>query len=101
MTGLPRYRAKSDLVQPAIVKALRDMGCLVINIRKPVDLLIQFPGSKLQVIADAKTPRKQGGKDKLTDSQQALIAAGWEVWILRDVQDAVNLVNTVRRQAAA
>lgn len=94
MTGLRRYANKRDLSENAIVSALEQLGCLVIRMDKPVDLLIQVPGVKRIILGECKT-----GKGKLTADQSALMAKGWEVWLLRDVQDAVNMVNMVRRAA--
>ena len=95
MTGLRRYKNKRDASEQAIVKALEDLGCLVIRMDKPVDLLIQVPGIKRTVLAEVKT-----GKGKLTDEQTKFMAQGWEVWILRDAADAICMFNMVRRMAA-
>lgn len=93
---LRAYGNKRDKSEAAIVKALEALGCDVIRMDKPVDLLIQVPGVKGRpVLAEVKT-----GKGKLTADQQALIERGWEVWIFRDTDDAVNMVNMVRRMAA-
>lgn len=94
MSGLRLYKNKRDAAEKDIVEALRKMGCLVELLDKPVDLLIKVPGVKAAVLAECKT-----GKGKLTQEQSAFIASGWEVFILRDVQDAINLVNMVRRAA--
>jgi hypothetical protein len=93
--GLRRYANKRDTAEQTIVKALEDMSCLVIRMDKPVDLLVQIPGVRQIILAEVKT-----GKGKLTEEQEAFISRGWEVWILRDVQDAINMVNMVRRMAA-
>lgn len=93
MTGLRRFANKRDQNEPEIVRELRNMGCLVELMDKPVDLLICINGKNY--LAEVKMP-----KGKLTDEQSAFIARGFEVWILRDVQDAINMCNMVRRQTA-
>ena len=96
MTGLRRYANRRDANEAEIVAALEKMGCLVKRMDKPVDLLVQFPGSGRQVICEVKTP-----KGKLTEDQQEMLEKGWHVWVLRDVQDAVNMMNVVKWQEAA
>jgi hypothetical protein len=93
MTGLRRYANRRDASEPAIVQALEAMGCSVVRMDKPVDLLVRI-GSK-NLLCEVKT-----GKGKLTKEQEAFMAAGWEVWILRDVQGATAMVNMIRRAAA-
>lgn len=68
----PRYAAKADTTQPAIVQALRAIGAEVIIIGDPCDLLVGFRGrlfaievksSEAKARSDAKgmgaTQRKQ------------------------------------------
>jgi hypothetical protein len=42
--SLPRYKAKRDASEPAIVKALEGMGCSVWRMDTPCDLLVGFAG---------------------------------------------------------
>lgn len=37
---LNRHAARTDANQPSIIKALRDIGCTVINVKWPVDLVV-------------------------------------------------------------
>jgi len=92
MTGLRPYKNKRDASEPAIIAALESAGALVERMDKPCDLLVRVAGRTF--LCEVKTP-----KGKLTDDQQAFIARGWEVWILRDPMDAVNMINCLRRVA--
>ena len=91
--GLRLYKNKRDASETAIVSTLEAMGCSVYRLDKPVDLLIRI-GTR-SYLAECKT-----GKGKLTQEQVKFMASGWEVWILRNEQDAVNMCNMIRRQAA-
>ena len=95
MTGLRRYRNKRDASEASIVAALEGMGCHCYRMDKPVDLLVFIPRTGDLLLVECKT-----GKGKLTADQSALMAKGWEVWILRNAADAVTLFNMVRRMAA-
>lgn len=93
--GLRRFANKRDANEPEIVSALETLGCVVRRMDTPCDLLIKVPGVRSPVLAEVKMP-----KGVITKDQQDFMAAGFEVWILRDVQDAITMCNMVRRLAA-
>jgi len=54
----------TDDNQPGIIEALEEIGCVVYEIEKPVDLLIEF--KRLWILIEVKNPK---GKNKLTKEQ--------------------------------
>lgn len=84
-----RRAAKRDLSEPLIVEALRAAGCSVVLLSQPVDLLIGYRGRTY--LAEVKTPRKDGGRDRLQDGQADFIVdwRGGHVPVFRSVDDAL------------
>ena len=68
---MPRYKAKTDLNQAEIVKALRKIGCDVIVIGTPLDLLCGYRGHNflIEIKRDGMQYRKdqQGQRDWIRD----------------------------------
>ena len=87
---MKRFAMKRDLSEPEIVTALQTAGATVYRMDTPVDLLVGFRGQTL--IAECKTDRKQGGKDKRTELQSQFIETwrGSPVAILYSAQDAID-----------
>ena len=81
--GPLRRAAKRDTVEPAIVEALRDAGYLVTEAGWLCDLMVFDPNSGRVTLIEVKT-----GKAKLRPSQQAVIAQGWPVKVVRSVEGA-------------
>jgi hypothetical protein len=79
-----RRAAKRDTTERAIVDALRQAGCLVLQL-DAFDLLV-FRRGKFFMF-DAKT-----GKGRATLAQERLIAAGWPLCYVRSVSEALALV---------
>lgn len=94
--ALRRHNAKRDSNEGPIVEAFRAMGCLVQRMDQPVDLLIYVPMARAQRmhLVEVKVP---GGK--LNDNQRGFVALGWPVHIIRSVDEALNLVKSLREAA--
>jgi hypothetical protein len=90
--SLNRYAKKRDTSERPIIEALKSMGMDVVQIDRPVDLLIGWRGMNL--LAEVKT-----GKAKLRDGQAEFIEA-WrgQVTVLRNPTDAVDWANEVTKR---
>ena len=86
--ALRRYANKRDANEPGIVAALESLGCLVLRMDKPVDLLVLCRGTVH--LCEIKTR-----KGKLT-RDQVEFAQFWPVKILRTVDDAIAFANGKR-----
>jgi len=96
MTALRRHNAKRDYNEQGIVRALKDMGCMVCRLDTPVDLLIYCPmavGQRMHLI-EVKMP-----KNDLNDKQRAFKDAGWPVHVIRSADEAIALVKRLREAA--
>lgn len=96
MTALRKYNARRDQNEPEIVTAFRDLGCLVHRLDKPFDLLV-FVYKSLRdrmILVEVKMPGK-----KLNDNQIMSQADGWPVYVIRSVDEAVELVKALRGSA--
>ena len=80
-----RHAARTDDVQPEIIKALRAIGCRVFYLKEPCDLLVHHRN----VLRLFECKDDDG---RLTKKQVQLIAEGWPIEIVRSPQEAVNLV---------
>lgn len=83
--GLRRYANKRDENEGAIIAALEAMGCLVVRMDKPVDLMVLLPAGRGVVLAEVKTKHGRLTRD------QAMFAEHWPIRVLRSVEDAVSL----------
>lgn len=94
MTALRKYDAKRDNNEPEIVDAFRALGCLVHRIDQPCDLLLYIFASKGERmhLVEVKAPKGQ-----LNDKQRAFQAAGWPVHVIRSGDEAIELVQRLRR----
>jgi Holliday junction resolvase len=90
--SLNRYAKKRDTSERPIIEALKSMGMDVVQIDRPVDLLIGWRGQCF--IAECKTD-----KAKLND-EQARFVETWrgQVAVLRNPTDAVNWANEVTKR---
>lgn len=75
MTGRaqPRRAARVDANQGEITAALRAIGCVVAEIRHPVDLLIGYRGRWL--LGECKDGAKPPSARKLTPAQASFISS--------------------------
>jgi len=91
--GLRRYANKRDENEGAIIAALEAMGCLVMRLDKPVDLLVLLPVGRGIVLVEVKTKRGTLTRDQLD------FAEYWPFHVLRSPDDAIAMVQTARRVA--
>lgn len=96
---IPR-KAKRDLSEPEIVRALEGVGMTVYRLDQPVDLLCGYRGRNYLV--ECKTDQKRGGKNKKTELQAKFL----EEWrgqavILYDAQSAIDWAVQVLSEKAA
>ncbi len=79
--------AKRDHSEPAIVKALRKAGALVMHLNE-FDLLVYH--HRRLFMLDAKT-----GKGKATDAQERMIEQGWPLQFVRDEIEALKAIEAI------
>lgn len=89
-----RRAARTDANHSAIVGALRRVGCRVLDLSRVgagcPDLLVSLPqrGRVPELmLMEVKTAR-----GKLNAAQRTFEAAGWPVFVVRDVDEALRLV---------
>lgn len=85
--SIKRFDARRDATEPAIVRALLQVGALVLRL-DAFDLLVLFRGRL--VMLDCKT-----AKGKPTPSQLDLIAAGWPLRFVVTADDALRAIGAV------
>lgn len=98
-----RRAAKVDSNQPAIVAALRKLGCSVHPTHRLgegfPDIAVGYGG--ITMLDEIKDGSKPPSAQKLTEDEQKF----WDTWtggvyLIRNEQDAVNMANTMQRWAA-
>ena len=84
---MPRYAASVDLNQQEIIDALKKIGCTVVAIGTPVDLLVGY--RKRNFLIEVKRP----GEKVRTETQRDFLA-DWkgQVRICSTVGEAIRLV---------
>ena len=82
--SLNRYATKRDLNERPIVDALRAVGATVVQLDKPVDLLVGF--RKETYLLEVKQP-----KGRLTDDQEEFFVEwqGGQLFTVRSVEQAL------------
>ena len=85
--SMPRYAASVDLNQKEIVDALKKIGCQVVAIGTPVDLLVGY--RKRNFLIEVKRP----GEKVRTDTQRRFLA-DWpgQARICSSPEEAIRLV---------
>ena len=91
----PRYAARADSTQPAIVDALRAVGATVLHIREPFDILVRYR-NRLYMM-DCKTPKSKAGAIRKKPSQVKLEADGWPLLYPRSPEEAVRMLGVKLR----
>lgn len=90
--SVKRYAAKRDSNEAAIIAALRNCGATVVQLsdKGVPDLLVGVFGKTIL----AETKQRKG---KLTSAQQDFVANwnGGEVWIIRSVEDALDMIGAL------
>ena len=86
-----RYAARKDESKDEIVAALRAAGCVVYDLRQPVDLLVGANGRT--VLVECKSGRKPPSARKYTPAQVSFMATwtGGPVATVIDVQGALTV----------
>lgn len=84
-----RTAARKDNAKDTIVKALRDAGAYVYDLKQPVDLLVGFVG--VTILVEVKTPGGDLAK-KLTPLQRKFAAEwpGGNLWIVSTPEEALS-----------
>ncbi len=82
------YAKRRDATEPAIIKALRKSGALVMQLNE-FDILCYRAGKLFML--DAKT-----GKGKATDAQQRMIDQGWPLTFVRDEMEALRAIQAIQ-----
>jgi hypothetical protein len=93
-----RHAARADDNQPEIVKALREIGCVVWNIKWPVDLLVRPPRGTHWLPMEVKDGAKRW---TLTEDQVqfTMLAGECPVAVVTDVDSALRAVRAVMGDA--
>lgn len=88
----PKYAASVDLNQKEIIDALKAIGCDVLDIGMPVDLLVGYRASNFLIEV------KQPGEKPRTDTQKTFIA-DWrgQVRVVTTPEEAITLVTRAYR----
>ena len=87
MSSMPKYAASTDLNQKEIIDALEKIGCTVVAIRTPVDLLVGY--RKRNFLIEVKRP----GEKVRTESQRRFLE-DWngQVRVCSSPEEAIRLV---------
>ena len=92
----PRYAASVDLNQQEIIDALKAIGCDVLAIGMPVDLLVGRTGANgvHNYLLEIKRP----GQKPRTDTQKTFLA-NWrgQVRVVETAEEAIELVTKAYR----
>ena len=92
MSRAPRYAARVDENQKEIVNALEKIGCKVIVIGRPVDLLVGYRAHNFLI--ECKNPdSRYGSKDESTPTQRKFFA-DWKGQVRKvyTAEEAIELV---------
>lgn len=86
-----RRAARTDGNHGEIVTALRRVGCVVLDLSRVgegcPDLLVRAPGQGDLLLMEVKA-----AKGKLNARQREFEAAGWGVFVVRSIDEALKLV---------
>jgi hypothetical protein len=96
-----RHAARTDANKSTIVEALRAAGCIVYDLRLPVDLMVGVPGNPgVTLLMELKDGRKPPSARGHTDVQ-ARFLANWPAptCTVTDVESALRAVAAVRSKA--
>lgn len=93
MPRAPKYRQRVDGNQAEIVKALRQVGCSVIVIGKPVDLLVGYRAHNFLI--EVKDPDSDYGKYDPGTKEQNEFIANWKGQVRKvyTTEEAIELVS--------
>ena len=85
----------TDINQPEIIKALKEEGCVVYEMERPVDLLIEY--KRIWIVLEVKNPL---GKNTLSDDQFKFFRdTRAPAYVVRSGQEAVAAVRDASPRA--
>ncbi len=93
---MPKHGAATDANQQEIVDALKKIGCSVLVIGTPVDLLVGHRARNF--LFEVKDPNKPPSQRKKTPTQESFFAS-WkgQVRIVETAEDAIHVVTNSYR----
>ena len=96
-----RHAARTDANKSTIVEALRQAGCIVYDLRLPVDLLVGIPGSPGVTLPMELKNGKMPPSHRTHTEVQSRFIASWPapVATVTDVESALRAVAAVRSKA--
>jgi hypothetical protein len=92
-----RRAAKRDTNHALVRDAFLMLGCAVEELDGKIYLAVLDRSTGHVALVDVKTPRQDGGKDRMTPTQQRMVEAGWPIHFARSVDDVTALVLRWRR----
>ncbi len=92
MSRAPKYAAKVDKNQKEIVDALEKIGCTVVVIGTPVDLLVGIHARTF--LFECKNPDTDYGKNDRSTVAQRKFLASWkgQVRVVYSAEEAIEVV---------
>ena len=82
---------RTDTNQPEIIQALEKIGCIVHEIERPLDLLVEY--HKIWILLEVKN---RDGRDRLTDAQKIFfIDTQAPAFVVHDAEQAIERVQEV------
>ncbi len=89
---MPKYAAKADANRAEIVAALKAVGASIVDLRKPLDLLVGYRG-----VTYPMEVKNRDGKNKDTPTQLKFYAewrGNWlKVWTVEDALRGIGAIN--------
>ena len=70
---MPRYAARRDTVEPALLNAVKRCGGYWLK-APPLDGWVWHPRTQEWLLVEIKDPSKEGHKDEFTEKQKELLA---------------------------
>lgn len=95
--SLQRHAAKRDVNEAQIVRALEQMGCLVLKLDS-IDLLVWRQSEGRLYLLEVKT---KSSRSRLTATQQDLLERGWPMTVVTTPQEAIGAVTAASTRCAA
>ncbi len=85
--SLPRYAQRRDANEPAIVRALEDIGCQVQRMGQPCDLLVRWRG--VLHLLEIDNPES---KYRQRDRGQLEFLRDWNIPLIQTINDAFRAI---------
>ena len=94
-----RLAARKDANKDGIVKALREAGFMVYDLKQPVDILVWDKGSNWTLLMELKDGNKPPSARGLTDAQVKVMEQGLPFCIVTDAEGALRAAMVMRNVA--